>query len=293
MSKPKGGLGKGLAALIPASSSAPVTQSGLMELEVTNIVPNPRQPRMAMDPIALAELADSIREHGLIQPLIVTQLDSDSDVERYQLIAGERRLQAAKLAGYQKVPVVVKEATPQAMLELALVENIQRADLNALEEALSYRQLVEEFDLTQEDVAKRVGKSRVTVTNSMRLLRLPDSIKESLGRGDITEGHARALIPLNDELVQLTLLARIIKKGLNVRQVEEIVRNLVELEGGKPSRRKKDKDTETLAVEERFRRVLGTKVELVRSRKGGRVVIHYFSEEELQGIYEAITGKTE
>lgn len=291
MSKPKGGLGKGLAALIPASSTVAPAESGVTEVDVFCIVPNPRQPRMAMDPVALAELADSIKEMGLIQPLIVTQLDDVAGKKRYQLIAGERRLEASKLAGMQKVPVVVKEATPQAMLVMALVENIQRADLNALEEALSYRQLVDEFDLTQEEVAKRVGKSRVAVTNSMRLLRLPDVVKESLAQGDIAEGHARAMLPLNDELLQLTLLTRIIKKGLSVRQVEDTVRDLLEIEGNKPSRKGKAKDTETQAVEDRFRRALGTKVDLVRSRKGGRLVVHFFSEEELQGIYEVVTGE--
>ena len=187
----KRGLGKGLGALIPVSETGPT------EVPTDVIAPNPLQPRQRIAPEALEELAASIREHGLIQPLIVSQA-SDTDAQRYQLIAGERRLEAAKLAGLIRVPVIIREATPQEMLELALVENIQRADLNPLEQATAYRHLMDDFGLTQEEVAERVGKSRVAVANSVRLLRLPDEIKSSLTQDQITEGHARAILALDE-----------------------------------------------------------------------------------------------
>jgi ParB family chromosome partitioning protein len=231
------------------------------------------------------ELSASIREHGLIQPLIVTQ----QGPERYQLIAGERRWQAARMAGMAQVPVIVKEATPQQALELALVENIQRADLNPLEEAVAFRHLVDEFELTQEQVADRVGKSRVSVTNTLRLLRLPAAVKQALIDGTIREGHARALLALPTKEAQVAALKTVITKPLNVRQTEELVRRLM----AEPAPRKQPDPVspEVQALEEDFRETLGTKVSLYRSRKGqGRLVIHFYSEEELQALYEVIVG---
>jgi ParB family chromosome partitioning protein len=278
----RSGLGKGLEALIPVSEEP---KRGLAEVPVSAITPNPMQPRTALDPAALEELAASIREHGMIQPLIVTE----QGPERYQLIAGERRWQAARMAGLGTVPVVVKEASPQQLLELALVENIQRADLNPLEEASAYRQLVEEFDLTQEQVAERVGKSRVAVTNTLRLLRLPTEAKQALADGTIREGHARALLGLDRTEAQVAALKTVIAKGLNVRQTEELVRRL---QAHRPPRKEpKSVSPEMLALEEEFRDTLGTKVNLYRNQKGrGRLVIHFYSEEELQAIYDVIIG---
>ena len=291
MTRQRRGLGKGLEALIPISEElAP----GVKEVPVEAIQPNPRQPRQALDPEALQELAASIQEHGLIQPLIVTEVESaEYDVEpRYQLIAGERRWEAARLAGFSKVPVIVKEATPQQMLELALVENIQRADLNPLEEATAYRQLMDEFGLTQEEVAERVGKSRAAVANTVRLLRLPDEVKTALAAEKISEGHARALLALEAEADQLRALAAVVQRGLNVRQTEELVRRMAAVVADHPSAEPLPPElvVETRALEDEFRRSLGTKVQLFRSKKGGRVVIHFYSEEELQGIYEHIVG---
>jgi len=243
------------------------------------------QPRTVLDPDALSELAMSIRQHGLIQPLVVSQLGP----ERYQLIAGERRLQAARMAGLSVVPVMVKEVTPQKALELALVENIQRADLNPLEAAAAYRQLVEEFDLTQEQVAERVGKSRVSVTNTLRLLRLPAEVRQSLADGTIREGHARALLALPTVEAQTAALTTVAKKALSVRQTEELVRRLM----ADPPAPKSERfvSPETRALEEEFRETLGTKVDLYRNRRGrGRLVIHFFSEEELQSLYDVIVG---
>ncbi len=285
MNKPRRALGRGLDALIPSAES----RAGATEIRIAQVSPNPHQPRQTITEESLVELAASIREHGVIQPLVVTQVGDE-----YQLIAGERRWRAAQLAGLTTVPAIIKETTPQQMLELALVENVQRADLNPLEEASAYRQLMDEFGLTQEEVAERVGKSRTAVANTVRLLRLPDDLKEALATGRISEGHARALLSLPTARLQRQALATIEKRGLNVRQTEDLVRQMqAELEEStdekvvrEPSLSPQDQD-----VVEKFQSRLGTKVNLVRGKKGGRLVIHFYSEEELQAIYEAIVGK--
>jgi len=292
------GLGRGLSSLIPAAPpGAPppdalvedqIASPGLRLLPIDNVSPNPRQPRQAIVPEALAELAASIREHGLIQPIIVTSA-SPEDPAPYIIIAGERRWRASRLAGLDEVPVVVKEASPQDMLELALVENIQRADLNPLEEASAYQTLIIEFGLTQEQVADRVGKSRTAVTNIVRLLRLPDAVKEALMAGQIREGHARALLGLNDDQAMIEASKLVINRGLSVRQTEELVRRL-----NTPTPPKSiDEDDlsntpESRALENRLREFLGTKVNLFRTRKGGRIVIHFYSEEELADLYDKL-----
>jgi ParB family chromosome partitioning protein len=254
------------------------------EVSVSLITPNPHQPRTVMDETALRELADSIREHGLIQPLIVTQ-----SAGGYQLITGERRWRAAQLAGLATVPVIVKEAAPQQMLELALVENLQRADLNPLEEAAAFRQLMDEFGLTQEQVSRRVGKSRAAVGNAVRLLKLPQPVKARLADGTISEGHARALMALENEAAILKALTTVTRNSLSVRQTEEMVRRI--LAGPKAKAKKVAVSAETRSIEDRFRRVLGTKVNLFRSRKGGKVVIHFYSDEEFDAIYRRIVGR--
>lgn len=281
MSQPRRALGRGLEALIPAGES----KAGAADIPIAHVSPNPHQPRQAISEESLTELADSIREHGVIQPLVVTQVG-----DQYQIIAGERRWRAAQLAGLASVPALIKETTPQQMLELALVENIQRADLNPLEEANAYRQLMDEFGLTQEQVAERVGRSRTAVANTVRLLRLPDEIKDALAGGRISEGHARALLGLPDLRLQRQALGIVEKRGLNVRQTEALVHQMQsepeEVIAAAEPLSPQDRD----AVE-RFRARLGTKVSLVRSKKGGRLVIHFYSEEELQAIYEAIVGQ--
>ena len=287
MAPKRGGLGRGLDALIPSGEPTP----GLKRVSIEAIVPNPRQPRTVFDPEALQELADSIRQLGLIQPPIVQQVQASDGLvsaPRYQLITGERRWRAARLAGLQHVDVIVKEATPQEMLELALVENIQRADLNPLEEAQAYQQLADEFGLTQERIAERVGRSRVSVANTMRLLRLPQEVKEALVAARISEGHARALLMLDDEDEQLLVLRTTIKKRLSVRQTEELVRRLQT--ATQTADRQRGRSPETEALEREFRDGLGTRVDLFRSRKGGRLVIHFYSEEDLQALYERILG---
>jgi ParB family chromosome partitioning protein len=231
------------------------------------------------------ELANSIRAHGLIQPIIVTRDEND----KFTLIAGERRWRAAELAGLDEVPVVVKEATPQGMLEMALIENIQRDDLNALEEALAYDQLITDFGLTQDDVAKRVGKSRPTVANMVRLLNLPRNVQSAIINGQISGAHARALLPLTTPESQMAVMNSIIKSSLSVRQVEAIVKKILAGEKPKPKPKLVTKlSPELTDLEEKFTQFLGTKVSIQHGSKGGKVVIHYYSDEELQAIYEII-----
>ena len=282
-SKTRRGLGRGLDALIPSTEAT----SGLRRVSVNAIIPNPLQPRSVFDKDALEELANSIREVGIIQPLVVQQVPGTSDAAlapKYQLITGERRWRAARQAGLQHVDVIVKEVSSQEMLEMTLIENIQRADLNPLEEANAYQQLAGEFGLTQERIAERVGRSRVSVTNTMRLLRLPKEIKAGLLEKRITEGHARALLMLTDVDEQVLAYRTVIKRRLSVRQVEELVRRLQT--ATQQIQRQRTRSPETVALEQRFRESLGTKVDLFRSRKGGRVVIHFYSEEDLQMLFD-------
>jgi ParB family chromosome partitioning protein len=290
MTTKKRGLGKGLEALIPPSHPAsPEVQAGAIEVPVDQITPNPHQPRHTIDPDKLQSLSQSIIEHGLIQPLIVTRAGYNA----YQLIAGERRWRASQLAGLATVPVIIKETSPQQMLELAIVENIQRADLNPLEEAEAYAQLMEEFGLTQEAVAERVGKSRTAVANIVRLLNLPEEVKAALASGTISEGHARALLSLRKQRDQLNALETILKRSLNVRQTETLVRQLLTGdEAAKPKRPPLTPQDKTMLA--KFESKLGTRVELTRNEdETGRIVIHFYSPEELQAIFEAILGKGE
>lgn len=288
MTRRKSGLGKGLDALIPAAEGetpiAAVTP-GVVQVPLSSIIPNPHQPRSPIRDQDLVELAASIEEHGIIQPLIVAKAP-----DGYQLIAGERRWRAARLAGLSRVPVVVKDAAPKEMLELALVENVQRADLNALEEAQAYRQLTDEFEMTQMQVAKRVGKSREAIANTLRLLNAARAVQEALLADKISEGHARALLGLEKAEAQEDALKAVRSKGLNVRQTEELVRRRL---GEKKPKRKVSEETqarkmETQALEDEFRKALETKVDLTREGKGGRLVIHFYSDEELHALYERI-----
>jgi ParB family chromosome partitioning protein len=261
----------------------------MLTLPVGSIEPNPRQPRQNFPVERLDELANSIREHGIIQPLVVTTGETQG---RYYLVAGERRWRAAMRAGLDSVPAVVKETSPRTMLEIALVENVQRADLNPLEEAHAYRALTQEFGLKQEEVAQRVGKSRTAVTNLLRLLGLPRAVQDALAAGDITEGQARPLLQIPEERLQLRLLKQILEQDLTVRQIEAIARRLAESpppEVEEPSEPKPLYD-EWKELEDRFRDALTTKVSLSRSRRGGKLVIYFASDEELDRIYGAIVG---
>lgn len=276
-------LGRGLDALIPTGDH-PARGDTVRLVAVDLIAPNPRQPRTVMDAARLEELAASIRSHGLIQPLIVTET-----VEGFVLIAGERRWRASRLAGLTEVPVVIKETTPQDMLELALIENIQRADLNALEEAHAYRQLTEEFGLTHEAVAERVGKARTTVTNVLRLLALPEAIQAAVSDERISGAHARALLPLPTPEAQMAAMHQVLKLNLSVRQTEALVTGLLADRRPAP-RARKQLPPELAALQGRFEQALGTRVSIEAGSKGGRVVIHYYSDEDLDALYEAIAG---
>jgi len=277
------GLGRGLAALIPQRSpGGPVT----VEIATSRIRSNPHQPRKRFDPEGLASLAASIEEHGVLQPILVTET-----IDGYQLVAGERRLRAAQAAGLDRIPAVVRQLADREQLELALVENLQREDLDPLETADAYRQLIEEFGFSQEDVARRVGRARSTVANTLRLLDLAPGVQAAVADGRLTEGHGRALGGLATEL-QDRVLDSVTGQELSVRQTEELVRRLREPrpEPAGPPARSTDPDLER--VEEDLRRALGTKVSLARSRRGGRIVIEYYSDEELGRLYERLTGGT-
>ena len=281
------GLGKGLDALIPAGESR-LPESSVTLIATHLISPNPRQPRARFDPEELSELAASIREHGVIQPLILTRSPQPGG---YTLIAGERRLMAARQAGLREVPAILREATEQQLVALALVENVQRADLGPLETAEAYRQLAEEFNLSHEAIASQVGKNRTTVTNTLRLLKLPADVKNALAEGQISEGHARALLALPTPESQSAAVTSILKHDLNVRQTEELVRKL---SGQRPEKPPKALPlAEIAAIEERLRQHLGTRVSLNHRRKGGTLVIHYYSEEELNAVINLILSQND
>ncbi len=278
-------LGRGLDALFSPSGERPSREEGVRSVPVGQIMANPHQPRSSFDEEKLADLAASIKVHGLIQPLIVTET-----VEGYVLIAGERRWRAAQLAGLEQVPVIVKETTPQSMLELALIENIQRADLNALEEANAYRQLIDEFGLRQEDVAERVGKARSTVANLVRLLTLPESVQAAVVDGRLGGAHARALLPLPAPEMQIAAMNQVIKLGLSVRQTELLVTNLM-AEKRPPPKQRGQLPPELMELQGRFESALGTRVNIEKGAKGGRVVIHFYSDDDLDALFDAIVGE--
>lgn len=288
----RGGLGRGLDSLIPTRPESELASSGpadggVLELPIDEISPNPYQPRTHMDRSRLEELADSIRLHGLVQPLLVAR-----DGERFVLIAGERRWRAARLAGLAAVPVIVKQAAPQQMLELAIIENVVRADLSPLEEALAYRQLIDEFGLSQADVAERVGRSRVTVTNTLRLLNAPERVRDALAAEQISEGHARALLGLPTAADQLAALDQVLERGLNVRQAEELVRRWV-AGAGRPRAGQEARNPEEVRVEDRLRSALGTRVSFRKAAQGngGSLTIQFFSDEQLQAVYDRLVGE--
>jgi len=281
----KSGLGRGLDALIPGweeTRSAPSSEN-VIQVAVTSISPNPQQPRKQFDDEQLEDLASSIREHGIIQPLILIQ---GSTSNRYSLIAGERRLRAAKLAGLTEVPAIVRTVTEQEQLEFAIIENVQREDLNPLERARAYQSLLESFSLTHDDIARRVGKSRVSVTNTLRLLNLPAVAQEALLNGEVREGHSRALLGLPNTRSIEAALDSVLSLNLNVRQTEALVNKLV----GKVSRPsvKTTRSPEVEDLENRLRQFFHTKVNLSKGPRGGTISIAFYSDEELNAILDAL-----
>ncbi len=252
-------------------------KEGVELISVDMIIPNPHQPRVRFSESRLAELADSITEHGVIQPLIVTSVGGGN----YELIAGERRLEAAKIAGLEKVPVIVKDVNDQKKAEWALVENVQRHDLNAMEEARAYKKMQENFGMTQEDIAVRVGKSRSTIANSLRLLNLPIEIQRALMDEKISEGHAKTILGVSNPEKQRALFELILKESLNVRQTEMKVRDVL---GNNLRKKRSDLDPETYSKQEELAQSLGTKVEIRKSMRGGKIVIDFYSEEEFDAL---------
>lgn len=278
--RPGSGLGRGLSALIPQRDD----HRGSVEIPVSSIARNPYQPRHSVEQGALEQLAASIAEHGVLQPILVTQTPAG-----YRLVAGERRLRAAELAGLERIPALVRSVGEQEQLAFALIENLQRSDLNALEEAHAFRRLADEFGLTQEDVAQRVGRSRSAVANTLRLLDTAAAVQDALAEGSITEGHARALGGL-EPAGQEEALQVVLARSLSVRETEELVRRRVD---PRP-RRRSPTDTSTPELERLesgLREVLATKVRVTRGRRGGRISIEYYTDEDLGRLYERLTGE--
>ncbi len=263
---------------------SPAMSESVLLVDTKFIEPNPHQPRKDFDQHQLKDLADSIKIHGILQPLIATKVFDN----QYQLLAGERRLQASKIAGLKKVPVIVREVTEQQKLELALVENVQRQDLNPMEEALAYSSLIDEFNLKQEEVAKKVAKSRVFVTNTLRLLTLPEEIQKAIFDKRISFGHAKAILGLKSEEEQLKLFKSILLNNLSVRASESGAKNV---KVKKHLRSFNQKTPLIQDYEERLAQSLGTKVEIKKTGKSGKVIVDFFSDEELGNIMEVISGK--
>jgi ParB family chromosome partitioning protein len=292
MSTQKKALGRGLGALIPSRPvvDTPVPEpvaspgSGLANVPIEQIQPNPYQPRKTFNDASIEELSRSVREHGIIQPLVVTKISDN----KYRLIAGERRFRAAQKAELKAVPVVIKETMADGdVLQVALIENIQREDLNPIEEAYAYHQLHEEFQLTQEEISKRVGKERSTVANFLRLMKLPDGVKKLLASGQLSMGHARAILAVDTPKKQEQLAERVVKRNLNVRQTEMLAAE----KSPKAEQPEKEKDVFTRDAEERLARTLRSKVEIDRKRRGGVIHIRFGSEDELIRLVEELMGR--
>jgi ParB family chromosome partitioning protein len=294
MSTQKKALGRGLGALIPTRPvehtpppSAPAGP-GMAMVAIDQISRNPYQPRKTFNDASIEELARSVKEHGIIQPLVVTRIGDN----KYQLIAGERRFRAAQKAGLDSVPVVIKETLADGdILQVALIENIQREDLNPIEEAYAYHQLHEEFQLTQEEISKRVGKERSTVANFLRLLKLPDPVKKLLAAGQLSMGHARAILAVDSPKKQEQLAERVVKRNLNVRQTEMLAAETANKGADKSEQPEKEKDVFTRDAEERLARTLRSKVEIDRRRRGGVIHIRFGSEDELIRLVEELMGR--
>ncbi|HET9358836.1 MAG TPA: ParB/RepB/Spo0J family partition protein [Vicinamibacterales bacterium] len=281
-------LGKGLSALIP-DVPEPI-RTGSLEVDIDLLSPNEQQPRLHMDDARLEELTQSIKSNGIIQPILVRR-----DGQGYRIIAGERRWRAAQRAGLHKVPVVVREVTQgdKQALELALVENLQRENLNPVDEALAYQRLANEFAMTQEQIAAAVGKDRSSVANFMRLLKLPDEVRGDLSAGALSTGHARALLALPDAATQRQTAREVVSRALSVRETEALVKKLLAQSTSRqePAAAARTKDVHTRAAEDRLRFALGTKVQIVRRRQGGRIEIEFTSENELNRLFERFTAQ--
>jgi ParB family chromosome partitioning protein len=277
-------LGRGLSALIPDMPSAPAAAADRgLELDTDLLRPNQFQPRTHMDDERIEELARSIRSNGIVQPIVVRRSGGG-----YEIVAGERRWRAAQRLGLLKVPVVVRDVPDDRLLAVALIENIQREDLNPIEEAVAYRRLGDEYHLTQEQIAEAVGKDRTSIANYVRLLKLPQEVRSSVASNALSMGHARALLSLADEASQLRLARDVISRSLSVRETEALVKKAATPDTEKPE---KKPDVHTRAAEDKLRLALGTRVRINRKGKAGRIEIEFVDEEELQRLYEKLTGE--
>ena len=285
------GLGKGLDSLIPATSNSESKEAKQAEtiVKIAKVEPNRDQPRKNFDEDALQELADSIKQFGLLQPILVQDRK-----DYYEIIAGERRWRAAKIAGLKEVPVIIRNYTDQEIVEISLIENIQREDLNPIEEALAYKRLLEEFHLKQDEVAERVSKSRTAVTNSMRLLKLCDSVQQMIIDDMLSTGHARALIPIEDEEMQLQLAQRIFDEKLSVREVEKIVKGILRPEENKPKKEETPQNIQYIyqEIENRLKERLSRKVEITSKGKSGtgKIEIEFYSNDDLDHLIESLSN---
>ena len=283
MAEKRPALGRGLSALIPDAPAPPAAGERALDVDIDLLRPNRFQPRTAMDDTRIDELARSIKANGVIQPIVVRKADKG-----FEIIAGERRWRASQRAGLLKVPVVVREISDDRLLPVALIENIQREDLNPIEEAQAYRQLADDYHLTQEQIADSVGKDRSSIANYLRLLRLPSEVRNNLSAGTLSMGHARALLALTDEAAQLRVARDVLARNLSVRETESIVKKPTD---PATPREEAEKDVHTRAAEDKLRFALGTRVRIVRKGKRGRIEIDFQSEDELHRLYEHLTEK--
>jgi len=277
----KKALGRGLGALINAEDNDN-REENITELKINDIEPNINQPRKYFDDEKLVQLAESIKQHGMVQPIVVKRENNT-----YKIVAGERRWRAARIAGLKTVPVIVKDLTDRQLMEIALIENLQREDLNPIEEAEAYENLIKEYNMTQEEISKIVGKSRSAIANSIRLLGLVEEVRNFLISGEISSGHARALLAIENGELQVKAAKEIIKRGLNVRETENLVKRYLKEKSGKTE---KPKSEELMEIEEKFKDIFGTKVRITPNDKKGKIMIEYYSSDELERIIELIMG---
>ncbi len=268
-------LGKGLEALLPEKTED--LQQSIIEIPIDKIIPSKYQPRFQFDKKKLDSLAESINENGVLQPILVRKLN-----DNYQIIAGERRWKAAKIAGLKTIPAIIRDVVDSQILQLALIENLQREDLNPIEEAMAYKTMIDEFNITHEELSKRLGKDRSSITNSLRLLKLPEEVKNLLIDGSISMGHGRALLSIPDEKEQIKLAKKIVNQGLPVRFIEELIHRK------KGKRKEKQVDAHILEIENKLQRVLSTKVKIHAKKSKGKIVIYFYSEEDFNRIYDIL-----
>lgn len=286
MSVKKRGLGKGLSALISDEiimEDNNKTKESVINIDIDLIVPNENQPRQEFDEVALSELTDSIKIHGLIQPILVRKIK-----DKYEIIAGERRWRASQAAGLKVVPCLLKDVTEEVAAKFALIENIQREDLNPIEEAIAYKRLMQDYSLTQEEVASQVGKSRPYIANTVRLLNLDEGIINYISKGELTSGHGKVLLGIKDKKQQLMTAEQIIKNNLNVRETENITNEKANIT--KKTKKKNLKDTNIIDLEESLMKILGTKVNLIQGSKKGKIEIEYYGYEDLERIIDVLTN---